>query len=94
MQRSLSVPEKHTAEKGLRSLAVFSGDVSPRDYYARENATLVEDKADDILRDRDDNLPKGAARNVALSELWNELTDLEKNHWKDRAHAITDDVAR
>lgn len=94
MQRSLSVPEKHSVEKALRSLSIFSGDVSPRDYYARENAALVKEKADDILQDRGDDLPKGAARNMALSELWNELTDSEKNHWKDRAHALTDDVAR
>ncbi len=94
MQGSLSALEKNSIDKGLRSLAIFAGDVSPRDYYACENATLLKQKTNEILQEHNENLPTGAARNMALLELWNDLTDSEKNDWKDRAHALTDDVSR
>lgn len=86
--------EKRLVDKVLRSLAIFSGDLSPRELYAQENQTLLKERAEEILEGRDDNLPKGAARNMALADLWDELTNSEKNDWKDHAHALAEDVAR
>lgn len=86
--------EKHTVEKVLRSLAIFSGDLSPKEFYAQENRVLLKEKAEEILVERGDRFPKGAARNMALSELWNDLTSSEKNEWKERAHALAEDVSR
>ncbi|KJA14200.1 hypothetical protein HYPSUDRAFT_208911 [Hypholoma sublateritium FD-334 SS-4] len=89
-----STTDKRVVDKALRSLAIFSGDVSPREFYAQENATLLKERAEEILQARNDNLPKGAARNMALADLWDGLTDSEKNDWKDRAHALSGDVSR
>ena len=81
------VDDKLTVDKVLRSLAIFSGDLSPKELYAQE-------RAEEIVEERGDNFPKGATRNMALSEFWNGMTSAEKNEWKDRAHTLSEDVER
>ena len=86
--------DKNTVEKVLRSLAIFSGDLLPKELYAQENCALLKERAQEILEERSDHFPKGAARNMALAESWNDLTSAEKNEWKERTRAMTEDVSR
>ena len=86
--------DRNAVEKVLRSLAIFSGDLSPKELYAQENRALLKERAQEILEERGDRFPKGAARNMALAESWNDLTSAEKNEWKERTRAMTEDVSR
>ena len=86
--------DKNATEKVLRSLAIFSGDLSPKELYAQENRALLKERAQEILEERGDRFPKGAARNMALAESWNDLTSADKNEWKECARSMTEDVSR
>ena len=88
------VDDKLTVDKVLRSLAIFSGDLSPKELYAQENRESLKERAEEIVEERGDNFPKGATRNMALSEFWNGMTSAEKNEWNDRAHTLSEDVER
>ena len=48
----------------------------------------------EILEQRGNTFPHGAARNMGLLELWDELTSSEKNDWKERALNIAEDVSQ
>lgn len=48
----------------------------------------------EILEQRGNKLPHGAARNMALQELWEELTSSDKNDWKEHAQTLAEDVSR
>ncbi len=67
---------------------------SPKELYAQENRALLKERAQEILEERGDRFPKGAARNMALAESWNDLTSADKNEWKERARSMTEDVSR
>ena len=90
---SHSTRDGRSEDKVLRSLALFSGDITPKELFARENADLLKDRTGGILEERGNKFPHGAARNIALAELWDELTSPEKEEWKERTRALTDDVS-
>ena len=90
---SHSTRDGRSEDKVLRSLALFSGDITPKELFARENADLLKDRTGGILEERGNKFPHCAARNMALAELWDELTSLEKDDWKERTRALTEDVS-
>ncbi len=78
----------------LRSFALFSSDISPKELFARENPDAVQERMAEILEQRGKGFPHGAARNMGLQELWEELTSSEKNNWKERAQNLAEDVTQ
>ncbi|KJA18633.1 hypothetical protein HYPSUDRAFT_56982 [Hypholoma sublateritium FD-334 SS-4] len=88
-----STRDGRSADKVLRSLGLFAGDLTPKEFFARENADLLKGRTEEILESRGNKFPHGAARNMALAELWDELTSLVKDDWKERAQALVEDVS-
>lgn len=89
-----STREGRSTNKLLRSFVLFSGDLTPKEFFARENPDLLQDRMEEILEQRGDKFPHGAARNMALHELWEELTSSEKNEWKEGALKQAEDVSK
>lgn len=89
-----STRDGRSTDKVLRSLAIFSGDLTPKEFFARENPDLLKERTEEIVEERGNKFPHGAARNMALAELWEDLTSLEKDDWKERAHTLAEDVSR
>ncbi|KJA16271.1 hypothetical protein HYPSUDRAFT_71439 [Hypholoma sublateritium FD-334 SS-4] len=89
-----STREWRSTDKLLRRFVIFSGDLSPKEFFARENPDLLRDRMEEILEQRGDKFPHGAARNMALQELWAELTSSDKNEWKDCAQNLAEDVSK
>lgn len=55
---------------------------------------MLQDKTEEVWEDHHCNIPKGAARNKALAQLWDDFTTEEKNQWKERAEAYAMNIDR
>ncbi len=60
------VDDKLTVEKVLRSLAIFSGDLSPKEIYAQENRQALKERADEIVGERGQQLPPGCRKEYGV----------------------------
>jgi hypothetical protein len=77
-----------SVDKLLRAQIVFNGDLPARELFASENevALLVRTKE---VQSRRAGLNAGAARNIALKELWSEA---DQEVWEKQAEGLAGDI--
>jgi hypothetical protein len=74
-----------------RAFIILKGKYGGREVWIDENLLNIEDEISP-LRKEGSMLSGGALRNLAISNIWNSLSDASQAEWEDKAAKMSDDI--